>query len=82
MIRLCRAAKVIARGLVRTLFDRSRARPVTGMASHVVVLRWDAKLGDSIVSSPFYREVRKLPGVRITVITVAELEDMHREISV
>ncbi|KVR88740.1 hypothetical protein WK27_11275 [Burkholderia vietnamiensis] len=79
MIRLCRAAKVIARGLVRTLFDRSRARPVTGMASHVVVLRWDAKLGDSIVSSPFYREVRKLPGVRITVITVAELEDMHRE---
>lgn len=44
----------------------------------MVVLRWDAKLGDSIVSSPFYREIRKLSGVRVTVVTVAELEEMHR----
>jgi ADP-heptose:LPS heptosyltransferase len=79
MARLRRALASIARGLIRALFDRSPARAAMRTAGHVVVLRWDAKLGDAIVSSPFYREVRKLPEMRVTVVTVAELEEMHRE---
>jgi ADP-heptose:LPS heptosyltransferase len=78
MIRLRSMWKTIVRELVCTLFDRSPVRTATGPPRHVVVLRWDAKLGDTIVSSPFYREIHKLPGVSVTVVTVAELEEMHR----
>lgn len=45
----------------------------------MVVLCWYAKLGDLIVSSPFFREVRKHPSVRVRAVTVDELVDMHRE---
>lgn len=67
------------RGIVRILFDRAPSQKAMGASKHVVVLRWDAKLGDSIVSSHFYREIRKLPGVRVTVVTVAELAEIHRQ---
>lgn len=69
----------LVRGVARILFDRTPAQTDVGTPRHVVVFRWDAKLGDSIVSSPFYREIRKLPGVRVTVVTVAELDEMHRK---
>ncbi|MBE1188921.1 lipopolysaccharide heptosyltransferase family protein, partial [Escherichia coli] len=43
---------------------------------HILVPRWDAKLGDSIVSSFFFREARRL-NARVTVLTVEELAQMH-----
>ncbi|CAG9269772.1 glycosyltransferase family 9 protein [Paraburkholderia caribensis] len=69
--------KAFARGAVRVLFDRAPVASGHGTPPHVVVLRWDAKLGDAIVSSPFYREIRGLAGVRVTVVTVAALAAMH-----
>nr|WP_238539312.1 glycosyltransferase family 9 protein [Pseudomonas sp. GM55] len=45
---------------------------------HIVVPRWDAKLGDSIVSSFFFREARKL-NAQVTVLTVAELATLHAQ---
>lgn len=40
--------------------------------------RWDAKLGDSIVSSFFFREARRL-NARVTVLTVVELAQAHTQ---
>ncbi|POA55445.1 ADP-heptose--LPS heptosyltransferase [Pseudomonas sp. FW507-12TSA] len=68
--------KSCARRLARLLADRSLKATAANVNPHIVVLRWDAKLGDAIVSSFFYREARKL-NVRVTVITVAELAELH-----
>jgi ADP-heptose:LPS heptosyltransferase len=69
--------KALARALARAVFDRRPARAGNEEPNHIVVLRWDAKLGDAIVSSPFYREIRNLAGARVTVVTVAALAAMH-----
>ncbi|MFM0349826.1 glycosyltransferase family 9 protein [Paraburkholderia sp. RL17-347-BIC-D] len=69
--------KAFARGVARAMFDRPPAMAGNEAPRHIVVLRWDAKLGDAIVSSPFYREIRGLAGSRVTVVTVAALAAMH-----
>ena len=69
--------KAIARMLMRCLVDRRLATPDLSHPLHIVVPRWDAKLGDAIVSSFFFREARQL-GARVTVLTVPELVDLHR----
>ncbi len=69
--------KNLARWLLRVVADRSLPRREMRQPLHIVVPRWDAKLGDAIVSSFFFREARKL-GARVTVLTVAELVDLHR----
>lgn len=70
--------KTIARCLFRAPADRrpGSATPAAGL--HIVVPRWDAKLGDSIVSSFFFREARKL-NARVTVLTVPELAPLHAQ---
>lgn len=70
------ARKACARAAFRLLADRSLSPRATEGILHILVPRWDAKLGDSIVSSFFFREVRKL-NARVTVLTVAELAQMH-----
>lgn len=70
------AHKACMRVTFRLLADRSLAPRVTEEKLHILVPRWDAKLGDSIVSSFFFREVRKL-NARVTVLTVAELAQMY-----
>ncbi|MBL4835020.1 MAG: glycosyltransferase family 9 protein [Pseudomonas sp.] len=66
------------RRLARLLADRALKATAANANLHIVVVRWDAKLGDAIVSSFFYREVRKL-NARVTVITVAELAELHAQ---
>lgn len=69
--------KKVVRAAARALFDRRSALNAMGIPCHIVVLRWDAKLGDAIVSSPFYREIRNGPRTRVTVVTVPALAQMH-----
>lgn len=70
------ASKACMRVVFRLLVDRSlQPRPTKGNL-HILIPRWDAKLGDSIVSSFFFREARKL-NARVTVLTVVELAQMH-----
>ncbi|MGR5128416.1 glycosyltransferase family 9 protein [Photobacterium swingsii] len=46
----------------------------------IVVVRWDAKIGDSIVSSFFFREIKKIfPNVEVSVITTPEMQDMYKK---
>lgn len=69
--------RALARALVRSVFDRRTVRPLTP-PKHIVVIRWDGKLGDAMVSSFFYREAIKL-GATVSVVTTADLATMHRE---
>lgn len=78
MILLKNIAKYIIRSLARIAFDRSpRYDQISGVI-HVVVIRWDAKLGDSVVSSFFYREIKKLKNYSVTVLTVENLAALHQ----
>lgn len=63
---------------MRLFFDRElQTQGAKGGRLHILVPRWDGKLGDSIVSSFFLREARRLLGARITIVTVPELAEMH-----
>lgn len=68
--------KACARVVFRLLADRLLTLKATEGDLHILVPRWDAKLGDSIVSSFFFREARRL-NARVTVLTVAELAQMY-----
>lgn len=47
--------------------------------NHLVIVRWDAKLGDAIVSSWFLREVKNNnPSMWITVITTESMADLFK----
>ena len=41
------------------LFDRQAAKPELKKIKNILVIRWDAKLGDSYISSFFFREIKK-----------------------
>ena len=69
--------KAAARLLMRVLTDRRLTAPLSSEPLHILVPRWDAKLGDAIVSSFFFREAKKL-NVRVTVLTVEPLADLHK----
>ncbi|HHF0221542.1 TPA: lipopolysaccharide heptosyltransferase family protein, partial [Pseudomonas aeruginosa] len=68
--------RVVARVVFRLLADRLPKPRSAKESLHILVPRWDAKLGDSIVSSFFFREARRL-NARVTVLTVEELAQMH-----
>lgn len=69
----------LRRLFVRGLLDRP-LRERKDSASQVVFVRWDGKLGDTIVLSWVYRELmRARPDLRLTVLTHAALADMHRD---
>lgn len=69
--------RIVARAVFRLLADRPLTSRTTEERLHILVPRWDAKLGDSIVSSFFFREARRL-NARVTVLTVPELAQMHK----
>ncbi|WPC04697.1 glycosyltransferase family 9 protein [Pseudomonas benzenivorans] len=68
--------RMLVRAVIRLLADRLPKPRSTKESLHILVPRWDAKLGDSIVSSFFFREARRL-NARVTVLTVVELAQMH-----
>ena len=71
------------RTLGRWLFDRQLAvRPDCQLqrCHRILLVRWDAKIGDSIVSSFLFRELKKAnPGLSIEVITVDSMSALFQE---
>lgn len=71
---------MISRRIARLLFDR-KPRPHTSLTGGTALLiRWDGKLGDSIVSSFVYRELRKSGNWQVFVATTPELADLHADV--
>lgn len=67
------------RALAFRLLDWKAVPPASPMPRKLLVVRWDGKLGDAVVSSFLYRELRKAAAVRIVVITGAPLAKLHRQ---
>lgn len=76
---LRRCLKTVSRTFFRILADRNLAVDDQDVKRHIVLPRWDAKLGDAILSSFFLREVASL-NIRVTVLTVPELVTLHQEV--
>jgi len=70
-------ARAIGRAIGRVVLDKRSAAPLA-LAKNILVIRWDGKLGDAVVSSFFYEEAEKLGKVTVTVITTPELALLHR----
>ena len=70
--------RAIARRAVLALFDRSIVISVQVPARNILLVRWDGKLGDSFVSSFFYREAKRC-GARVSVVTTTSLVELHAE---
>lgn len=67
----------LRRRVVRLLLDRE-TDAATAVAARVVFVRWDGKLGDTVVMSWLYRELKhKRPDLRLTVLTHEALLDIH-----
>lgn len=70
----------VRRALGILLFDKKMPLGIQGQINHILVVRWDAKLGDSFISSFFFREIKKLPGnKKVTVITTPALASLYRD---
>ena len=69
----------ISSTFARFIFDRKTSPVPMGVPEHILVIRWDAKLGDSFVSSFFYREIKKLVATKVTVATTKELAELHMQ---
>ncbi|MGO4999627.1 glycosyltransferase family 9 protein [Oceanisphaera sp. W20_SRM_FM3] len=63
------------------LFDRAAEKfELNDSLKRVVLVRWDAKWGDSIVSSFVFREWRKAyPGIKIDVITTPNMSGLFND---
>jgi ADP-heptose:LPS heptosyltransferase len=70
--------RAIARRAVLALFDRSIVISVQAPARNILLVRWDGKLGDSFVSSFFYREAKRC-GARVSVVTTTSMIELHAE---
>lgn len=71
---------VVRRRLAILLFDKSSVRPPLNPNSikHIVILRWDGKIGDAIISSFVIRELKKYrPDITITIIGTALLKELY-----
>lgn len=74
------ARDVLRRQLGRWLFDRARSCPADDGSGKVVLLRWDAKLGDAIVSSWVAREIRRAqPEREVWVVTTRVMVPLFRD---
>ncbi|WP_024872041.1 glycosyltransferase family 9 protein [Tolumonas lignilytica] len=69
------------RALGRVLFDKPRIAPLPiPHLQRIVLVRWDAKLGDAIVSSWIFRELKKqYPAASIEVITSPAMAWLFKE---
>ncbi|MFH7564606.1 glycosyltransferase family 9 protein [Oceanimonas smirnovii] len=68
------------RKLGKVLFDRASRGGDLGQVKRLLLVRWDAKIGDSIVSSFFFRELRRArPDIQVDVITAPYLAALYRD---
>jgi len=61
------------------LFDKQSLVGIKTPIKHILVINWNGKIGDAIVSSFFYREIRKINGIVITVITTKQLKSLYSD---
>ncbi|WP_421254023.1 glycosyltransferase family 9 protein [Aeromonas jandaei] len=75
---------VLRREIAIFFFDKKKNFSMDAIISQdklrVLVWRLDAKWGDSIISSFFYREIKKHNGVEVIVITTPDLYTLYKDV--
>lgn len=70
----------LRRKLGKMLFDRASRGGDLSQVRRLLLVRWDAKIGDSIVSSFLFRELRRFrPEMQIDVITAPHMASLYKE---
>lgn len=70
----------LRRKLGKLWFDRPSRGADLAQVKRVLLVRWDAKIGDSIVSSFFFRELRRFRrDIQIDVITAPHMASLYQE---
>lgn len=82
ILEIQRARDTLRRNIAIFLFDKESDFSMDAILSQgkirVLVWRLDAKWGDSIISSFFYREIKKSNDVEVIVITTPELYSLYK----
>jgi len=61
------------------LFDKQLPMGIKTPIKHILVINWNGKIGDAIVSSFFYREIKKVSGITISVVTTVQLKSLYSD---
>lgn len=71
---------IVRRELGIVFFDKEKHRPKTKKIKQVVFLRWDAKLGDSFVSSSAINAIKQFdPTCTISVVTTPAMTSLFKD---
>ncbi|HIP11126.1 MAG TPA: lipopolysaccharide heptosyltransferase family protein [Arcobacter sp.] len=66
-----------SRSLSIFLFDKKLPLGINKPVKHILVINWHGRIGDAIVSSFFFREIRKIENIIISVITNESLKSLY-----
>jgi ADP-heptose:LPS heptosyltransferase len=69
--------KKLIRKIAIILFDRKKILGVIKPFKHILLINWNGKIGDAIVSSFLFREIRKIENITISVITTEHLKSLY-----
>ena len=67
------------KNIAKIFFDYVNPTELQEPIRHILLIRWDAKFGDSFVSSFFFREIKKLKNIEVSVLTTASLMELHKD---
>lgn len=59
------------------LFDKQLPLGVKKPIKHVLLINWNGKIGDAIVSSFFFREIKKSSNITVSVVTTKSLRSLY-----
>ena len=59
------------------LFDKKMPVGIQLPVKHILIINWNGKIGDAIVSSFLFNELRKIKNIQISVITTSNLTKLY-----
>lgn len=65
-----------SRKIGKLLFDKKLNNSL-GNVNHILLINWHGKIGDAIVSSFIFREIKEKTNIEISIITTKELEPIY-----
>ena len=66
-----------SRKLSLLIFDKKVPLGINKPVKHILVINWHGRIGDAIVSSFFFREIRKIDNIIISIVTTESLKSLY-----
>lgn len=71
--------KKTKRNISLFLFDKKKPKGLQLPIKHILIINWNGKIGDAIVSSFLFNELRKIENIEISVITTSNLTGLYKD---